>query len=81
MCASVKMYNSDFILKRDYIEESLIDYNPIHFTMTEFDYLHLMGNIQQFNISYFEYIQYIIGILVSLYGIYTFICGIINNIK
>jgi hypothetical protein len=81
MCASVKMYNHDFILKKNFVEESLIDYNPIHFTMIDFNNLELVENIQRNTIGYFENIQYVIAILVSLYGIYTFICGIITDRK
>ena len=81
MCTSVKMYNDNFILKKEYIEESLMDYNPIHFTMIDFDYLYLVENIQQATITYFETIQHLLSILISIYGIYTFICGIINDRK
>ena len=41
MCCSIKMFRKPFIFNKDELEleESMIEYNPIHFTMVDFDYL------------------------------------------
>ena len=71
------IYKPD-LLSRQEIDESLIDYNSFHLTMFDIDNVHLFNDIQQMNT---ENLQYIIGIIVSLYGIYAFGVEIINNFK
>ena len=71
------IYKPD-LLSRQEIDESLIDYNSFHLTMFDIDNVHLFNDIQQMNT---ENLQYIIGIIVSLYGIYAFGVEIINSFK
>lgn len=77
MCASIKMYNHYTLLSREQIEDSLIEYNPIHFTTIEFD--HAFHFIQQINTM--EEIQYILGIMGSIIGIYYFVVEIFTTLK
>ena len=63
------------------IDESLIDYNSFHLTMFDIDNVHLFNDIQQMNTPFHENLQYIIGTIVSLFGIYAFGVEIINSFK
>ena len=71
------IYKPD-ILSRQEIDESLIDYNSFHLTMFDIDNVHLFNDIQQMDT---DNLQFIIGILISLYGIYAFGVEIINSFK
>jgi len=71
------MYKSQ-LLSRQEIDESLIDYNSFHLTMFDIDNVHLFNDIQQMDT---DNLQFIIGILISLYGIYAFGVEIINSFK
>jgi hypothetical protein len=66
------------LLSRQEIDESLIDYNSFHLTMIDIDNVHLFNDIQQMDT---DNLQFIIGILISLYGIYAFGVEIINSFK
>jgi|TARA_R110002153_G_scaffold8876_1_gene37475 hypothetical protein len=66
------------LLSRQEIDESLIDYNSFHLTMFDIDNVHLFNDIQQMDT---DNLQFIIGILISLYGIYAFGVEIINSFK
>ena len=77
MCASIKMYNHYTLLSREQIEDSLIEYNPIHLTTIEFD--HAFHFIQQINTM--EEIQYVLGIIGSIIGIYYFVVEIFTYLK
>tara|TARA_B110000483_G_scaffold217860_1_gene270674 strand:+ start:398 stop:628 length:231 start_codon:yes stop_codon:yes gene_type:complete len=71
------IYKPD-LLSRQEIDESLIDYNSFHLTMFDIDNVHLFNDIQQMDT---DNLQFIIGILISLYGIYAFGVEIINSFK
>ena len=75
------IYKPD-LLSRQEIDESLIDYNSFHLTMFDIDNVHLFNDIQQMDT---DNLQFIIGILISLYfwtrQIYAFGVEIINNFK
>jgi hypothetical protein len=77
MCASIKMYNHYTLLSREQIEDSLIQYNPIHLNTIEFD--HAFHVIQQINTI--EEIQYVLGIIGSIIGIYYFVVEIFTSLK
>lgn len=77
MCAQIKMYNHQILLSKEEIENHLIDYNPIHFTTIDFD--HQIHLLQQLN--YMEEIKYIIGIIMSLGGIYYFASEIFKSLN
>ena len=49
--------------------------------MFDIDNVHLFNDIQQMNTPFYENLQYIIGTIVSLFGIYTFGVEIINSFK
>ena len=66
------------LLSRQEIDESLIDYNSFHLTMFDIDNVRLFNDIQQMDT---DNLQFIIGILISLYGIYAFGVEIINSFK
>ena len=66
------------LLSRQEIDESLIDYNSFHLTMFDIHNVHLFNDIQQMDT---DNLQFIIGILISLYGIYAFGVEIINSFK
>ncbi len=74
------IYKPD-LLSRQEIDESLIDYNSFHLTMFDIDNVHLFNDIQQMNTPFHENLQYIIGIIASLYVIYASGVEIINNFK
>ena len=77
MCvSSLKMYNTPLVFNKDEIDDSLIDYNPIHFTMIDFDYLHLVHNLNNTNDDY----KYIIGSIISLMGTAYFVYNIVITI-
>jgi hypothetical protein len=71
MCSSIKMFRKPFIFNKDELEleESMIEYNPIHFTMVDFDYLHLNNDMNNMKDDY----KHICGIIISLIGIYYLI--------
>jgi len=72
MCVSIKMNRKSIIFNRDALEESMIEYNPIHFATVDFDYLHLVENINNIhNIT--DDCIHICGIIISLIGIYYLI--------
>ena len=71
------IYKPD-LLSRQEIDESLIDYNSFHLTMFDIDNVRLFNDIQQMDT---DNLQFIIGILISLYGIYAFGVEIINSFK
>ena len=77
MCQSIKMNNQLILLSKQEIEDSLIQYNPIHLTTIEFD--HAFHFIQQINTM--EEIQYVLGIMGSIIGIYYFAVEIFNHLK
>ena len=77
MCCSIKMFRKPFIFNKDELEleESMIEYNPIHFTMVDFDYLNLnddINDINDINDMKDDY-KHICGIIISLIGIYYLI--------
>lgn len=55
---------------------------PIQSPNEDFEYLHLIDKIQMNhqNMEQYENIQYIIGTILSLYGIYYFVCKIVDSI-
>lgn len=55
---------------------------PIQSPDADFEYLHLLNKIQtnRENMEQYENIQYIIGTILSLYGIYYFVCKIFDSI-
>jgi hypothetical protein len=55
---------------------------PIQSPYADFEYLHLIDKIQMNhqNMEQYENIQYIIGTILSLYGIYYFVCKIVDSI-
>ena len=77
MCVTLKMNNYQ-VLSKSEIADSLIEYNPIHLTMVDFEFMHLVNDIH--HQTNFENFQYILGIIMSLYGIYYFVNGIIDSI-
>ena len=74
------IYKPD-LLSRQEIDESLINYDSHHLTMFDIDNVHLFNDIQQLNTPFHENLQYIFGIIISIYGIYAFGYEIINNLK
>jgi len=67
------------ILSKEQIEDSLIDYNPIHITTINFDYLHLVNDINNMTIMTSDF-EYIFGSIMSLVAIYYFVVNIISSI-
>jgi hypothetical protein len=67
------------ILSKEQIEDSLIDYNPIHITNINFDYLHLVNDINNMTIMTSDF-EYIFGYIVYLITLYYFVFNIINAI-
>ena len=77
MCAQLKMNNQIILLSKQEIEDSLFQYNPIYLTTIDFDHpIHLLHHVNTI-----EEIQYIFGIMVSLFSIYYFIKEIFNVFK
>lgn len=78
MCHSYKM-NEYTIISKEAVDESLIDYNPIHLNMVDFDYLHLINEINlEHDIT--DDFKYIFGSIMSLVAIYYFVVNIISSI-
>lgn len=72
------MYKPDLLSYQE-IEESLINYDSFHLTMFDIDNVHLFDNIQRINTVFHTDLQYIFGIILSLYGIYVAGVKIINS--
>jgi len=55
---------------------------PIQTPHIDFEYLQLLDTIKvnHENMKQYENIQYIIGTIISIYGIYYFVCKIIDSI-
>lgn len=55
---------------------------PIQTPHIDFEYLQLLDTIKvnHENMKQYENIQYIIGSIISIYGIYYFVCKIIDSI-
>ena len=78
MCHSYKM-NEYTIISKEAVEESLMEYNPIHLDTIDFDYLHLVNEINpMYDIT--DEFKYILGSIMSLMGIYYFAANIISSI-
>ena len=78
MCHAYRRYDSVLILKEE-IEESLMDYNPTHLNTINFDYLHLINEINlEHDIT--DDFKYIFGSIMSLVAIYYFVVNIISSI-
>ena len=71
------IYKPDLISQKE-IDDSLLNYDPYHLTMFDMDNVHLFNNIQQIHTPFHENLQYIFGIIISIYSIYTFGCEIIK---
>lgn len=70
MCNSIKMYKQTLIFNKEDLDESMVDYNPLHFTLVDFDYLHLVNNnLHNTNDDY----KHICGIIISLISIFYLI--------
>lgn len=78
MCHSYKM-NEYTIISKEAVEESLMEYNPIHLNMIDFDYLHLVNEINPLFYITDEF-KYILGSIMSLMSIYYFSANIISSI-
>lgn len=78
MCHIYRTYDSVLILKEE-VEESLMDYNPTHLNTINFDYLHLINEINLVH-DITDDFKYILGSVMYLIGIYYFIVNIISSI-
>lgn len=83
MCYEIKnIYRARFLLiNNEDIDNSLINYNPVHLNNANFENLHLLNELESYmRIQKNEDLFYCIGILFSLYSIYKFICEIIKSL-
>mgnify|MGYP007096400678 FL=1 len=92
MCIQMTTHNHTLIVNSNIAPEDhhiYIDTNdtpppliPIQSPDADFEYLHLIDKIQmnRENMEQYENIQYIIGTILSLYGIYYFVSRIFDSI-
>ena len=79
MCHSYKM-NEYTIISKEAVEESLMEYNPIHLDTIDFDHLHLINEINSVHNNITDDFKYILGSIMTLMGIYYFATDIIRSI-
>ena len=79
MCHAYRRYDSVLILKEE-VEESLMDYNPTHLNTINFDYLHLINEINSVHNNITDDFKYLFGSFMSLVAIYYFVVNIISSI-
>jgi len=76
MCAEFKMYNHPILLSKRQIEDSLIQYDPIHLTTIDFEHIHLFPFVNQI----YE-MKAFLELLMMLVAIYYVISKIFNFLK
>lgn len=79
MCVS--MINNKRMLTTQYTDQQFIDdhlfnYDPVHFTMIDFENVYLINQFNNTN----ETNQYIFGIIMSIVGIYYFLSKIVQTL-
>ena len=74
MCAEIKMYNNNYLINKQDIEDSLFEYNAFHLANIDFDHpLMLMHQV-----TAVENITYMLGCICSMLGIYYFIVKLLS---
>jgi hypothetical protein len=77
MCAEIKMYNNNYLINKQDIEDSLFEYNAFHLANIDFDHpLMLMHQV-----TAVENITYMLGCICSMLGIYYFIIETIKSLN
>lgn len=77
MCAGIKMYNNNYLINKQDIEDSLFEYNAFHLANIDFDHpLMLMHQV-----TAVENITYMFGCICSMLGIYYFIVETIKSLN
>ena len=75
MCAEIKMYNNNYLINKQDIEDSLFEYNAFHLANIDFDHpLMLMHQV-----TAVENITYMLGCICSMLSIYYFIVETIKS--
>ena len=83
MCGEIKnLYRNQFLLiNNEDVYDSIINYNPVHLNNANFENLHLLNELDSYmRTQRNEDLYYFIGILLSVYSIYKFICEIIKSL-
>lgn len=83
MCCEIKNIYRDqlLLINNEDVYDSLTNYNPVHLNNANFENLHLLNELDSYmRTQRNKDLYYCIGILLSVYSIYKFICEIIKSL-
>jgi hypothetical protein len=83
MCGEINFfYKNKCLVTSEDVYDSLINYNAVHLNNGHFENLYLLNEIQNYKqLQQNEEIYYGLGIIISIYTIYKFVCEIIKSLS